>query len=96
MAVTFVIPAPLLRFTAGERRVPVQDAVDTLGDAILTLSAVHPGLRDCLLDDQGRLRRHLNLYLDGESARFTGDLQTPVRDGAEIFIVPAVSGGARG
>jgi len=96
MAVIFVIPAPLLRFTAGERRVPVPDAVDNLGDAILMLSTSHPGLRDCLLDDQGRLRRHLNLYLDGESARYTGDLRTPVRDGSEIFIVPAVSGGAGG
>src|SRR5262249_25486117 len=64
-----------------------------VGDALAALWALHPGVRDRVVTEQGEVRPHVNVFVGVESIRFTGGLETPLRDGAEISIVPAVSGG---
>ncbi len=82
MPLKVVIPAPLRKFTAGAETVEVQAA---------TVQEVLDNLDVC--DESGALRRFINIYLDGEDVRFLENLATPVNDGAEIAIVPAISGG---
>ena len=53
----------------------------------------HPGVRDRVLTEQGQIREHINVFVGNEDTRYTGGLATPVRAGAEISIVPAISGG---
>ena len=52
-----------------------------------------PGFRASVCDDSGSLRRFINIYVDGEDVRFLENLKTPTRDGVEVAIVPAISGG---
>jgi len=54
---------------------------------------VHPGVRDRVMDEQGRVRPHVNVFVGHESIRWTGGLETPIPPDAELFILPAVSGG---
>ena len=64
-----------------------------MGEALAALWAVYPGVRDRVVDERGEVRQHVNVFVGDESIRFTGGLGTAVGDGAEIWIVPAVSGG---
>ena len=66
----------------------------TVAQALDQLWRLHPGLRDRVLTEQGQVRRHVNVFVGSASIRDTGGLETPVPDGAEIAIVPAVSGGS--
>jgi molybdopterin converting factor small subunit len=65
----------------------------TAAEVIETLAREFPGLRDRVLDEQGELRRHVNVFVDGENARFLGGLSAPVAADSEIWIHPALSGG---
>ena len=65
-----------------------------MGEALRALAAVHPGLRDRVMNERGELRPHVNVFVGRESIRFSGGLQTPLPEGAEVFILPAVSGGS--
>ena len=71
----------------------VTEARHTVGGLLAALSASHPGLYDRLMTEQGLLRPHVNLFVDGENIRFTGGLETGVEAGSEIFVLPAISGG---
>ena len=93
MRVTFVLPGPLHPLAGGREQVTVDAAAASVADALLALWAAHPALRDRILTEEGRLRPHVNVFVGRESVRFTGGLATPVRDGAEVVILPAVSGG---
>jgi molybdopterin converting factor small subunit len=64
-----------------------------VAETLETLFALHPALRDRVLDEGGSVRRHVNVFVASESIRHTGGLATPVGEGAEVFIMPAVSGG---
>jgi len=93
MTVVVVVP-PLLREHAGGRgEVELAGEPATVGEALQALFAAHPGLRDRIVGESGRVREHVNVFVGGESIRYTGDLDTPVRDGAELTILPAISGG---
>ena len=72
---------------------PVADDRRTVGGLLGALSASHPGLCDRLMTEQGALRPHVNIFVDGENIRFTGGLGTPVAAGSEILVLPAISGG---
>ncbi len=94
MPVTFHIPGGLREFTAGRSRVEIEHSPATLGDALSILWALYPGVRDRIATEQGQVREHINIFIGDENVRYTGGLASPLSAGAEISIVPAVSGGA--
>lgn len=93
MAIVVLIPGALRPQAGGANRVELEARPATVADALATLWAAHPGLRSNLLDERGVVRQHINIYVGVEDIRWTGGLGTPVPDGAEISIIPAVSGG---
>ncbi len=94
VAIVFHIPGALRVYTNGKREVEIDGASGTLRGVLLELWSHYPGLRDRLANEQGEVREHINIFLGNENVRFLGELATPVPDGAEITIVPAISGGA--
>lgn len=93
MPLTFVIPGALREFSAGRDEVRIDGGARTAGEALSLLWTECPGARDRVLTERGDVRTHVNIFVDGENIRFAGGLAAPVRDGSEIIIVPAVSGG---
>jgi molybdopterin converting factor small subunit len=93
MPVTFSIPGPLRSFAAGKSQIVIEPSPATLADALETLWKLHPGIRDRVATEQGQIREHINIFVGNEDVRYTGGLQTPILDGAEITIIPAISGG---
>lgn len=91
MAQTVIIPTPLRKFTNGVEIVEVE--VATIGDAFKQLEAQYPGINARLCEENGELRRFINVYVDGEDIRFLNRLDTPVGEKSEISIVPAIAGG---
>ena len=92
MSVTVRIPAPLRKVTR-EREVVTADDGGNLLEMIDRLDKEYPGLKDRICDESGELRRFVNLYINGEDVRFLSGLQTPIKAGDEVSIVPAVAGG---
>lgn len=90
---TFHIPAALREFAGGRSTVQIDFTGRTLLDALTTLWTAYPGLRDRVVNEQGQIRQHINLFVGNEDVRYTGGLTTPVDGKAAISIVPAVSGG---
>jgi sulfur-carrier protein len=93
MAVTVRIPSPLRRITGGAARVSATGS--TVREALDSLVAAYPELGERVYDEQAQLRRFVNLFVGEEDIRFLDGLDTPLSDGAELSIVPAVAGGAR-
>lgn len=91
--VTVHLPAPLRAFAGGQGWVTVDAGAPTVAGALEALAAACPGVRDRVLTEQGEIRPHVNVFVGTESIRFTGGLATPVGDGTELAIYPAVSGG---
>ena len=93
--VTVVVPRALRHFSGGQGGVGIDVGEGaTVAGVLAALAERAPGIPDRVLDDRGELRRHVNVFVDGESVRGAGGLATPVGDGAEVTILPAVSGGA--
>lgn len=94
MQVIFNIPGPLRQFTGNQRavHVEVQPGANLL-QALHALFLEYPGLRDRVLTEMGEARRHVNIFIANENVRYTGGLATSVPAGAEVSIVPAISGG---
>ncbi|HUP47642.1 MAG TPA: MoaD/ThiS family protein [Thermoanaerobaculia bacterium] len=93
MSLTFVLPGPLRELTGDQGEVRAEGPAASLAEALLLLWEVCPAARDRVTTERGEVRPHVNIFVDGESIRYSGGLETPVRDGAEIVIVPALSGG---
>ncbi len=93
MAVLFVLPGQLRPLAGNRDEIRVDGAAGPLSAALSRLWAECPALRDRVLTERGEVRPHVNIFVDGEDIRYTGGLGTPVREGAEIFLVAAVSGG---
>jgi sulfur-carrier protein len=91
VAVTVKIPPQLRSVTAGEGSAEVEGG--TVGEVLGALYDRHGELRDRVADGDGGLRRFVNVYLDGEDVRFLDGMDTPVPEGAELQILPAVAGG---
>ena len=91
MAVTVKLPAQLRDAVGGATSAQVEGT--TVGEALDALYAEHGELRGRLSDDDGALRRFVNVYLGGEDIRFLDGLDTPLSDGDEVTILPAVAGG---
>ena len=91
MAVLVKIPTQLRAAAGGEAETLIDGA--TVRDVLEGLFERHDELRERLYDDAGSLRRFVNVYVAGEDIRFLDGLATPVPDGAELTVLPAVAGG---
>lgn len=91
MSVRVRIPTPLRRYTGGSEEVAIDAA--TAGAAIEQMEAKFAGIKERLCDEQGRVRRFVNIYINGDDIRFLNGLETPLKDGDEVSIVPAIAGG---
>jgi molybdopterin synthase sulfur carrier subunit len=85
------IPTPLRKLTNNEELVEVN--ASTVGDAIVELQGRYPGFKERLLDEQGEVRRFVNVYVNEEDIRFLENQKTPLKDGDEVSIIPAIAGG---
>jgi len=93
MAFVFLIPGPLRELAGDRGEVRLDGAARSVDEALSLLWARWPAVRDRVLTERREVRPHVNIFVDGESIRDAGGLGAPVRDGAEICILPAVSGG---
>jgi molybdopterin synthase sulfur carrier subunit len=85
------IPTPLRKLTGDQELVTVDGA--TIGDILTNLDKTFPGLGDRLCDEQGNVRRFVNIFVNDEDIRFLEEKATVVKDTDEISIVPAIAGG---
>lgn len=93
MAFAFVIPGPLRDLAGNRSEIRVAGSAATVADALGLLWEECPAIRDRIVTERGELRPHVNVFADGESVRDLDGLGSAVRDGAEIVILPAISGG---
>jgi sulfur-carrier protein len=91
MSVSVRIPTTLRTLTAGKSEVSLEGS--NVRDVLTGLDQAHPGFADRLLDDDGNLRRFVNVFVADDDIRFLDGLDTPVPDGSEVSIIPAVAGG---
>jgi sulfur-carrier protein len=91
MAIEVRIPTILRTYTGGAKSVEGSGA--TLDELLTNLDNAHGGLRERLVDGE-KLRRFVNVYLNDEDVRFLGGLETPVKDGDTVTVLPAVAGGS--
>ena len=88
---TVRIPTQLRSLAGGSSEVTAEGA--TVAEVLASLDTVHPGFRDRLFDEAGKLRRFVNVFVADEDIRFLQGLDTPVTEGQVVSIVPAVAGG---
>jgi molybdopterin synthase sulfur carrier subunit len=85
------IPTILRTYTQEQSQVTAEGS--TLTDVLDSLESSYPGIKARVVDDQGKLRRFVNIYVAEEDVRFSQGLDTPTPDGAQVSIIPAVAGG---
>ena len=85
------IPTTLRSLAGGSSEVTVDGA--TVGEVLASLESTHPGFKERLLDDDGGLRRFVNVFVADDDVRFLQGLDTPVPEGETVAIIPAVAGG---
>jgi MoaD family protein len=93
MKVGVKLPTVLRPFAGDAERVEVEPDEATVGGVIAALEGDHPALRRRLTDEQGALRRHVNVFLGNDNIRDLNGLGTPLADGDELLILPSVAGG---
>jgi len=91
MSVSIRIPTTLRTLTAGASEVSVEGT--TVAEVIGALEAAHPGFAERILDDDGGLRRFINVFVADDDVRFMDGVNTPEPDGGTVAIIPAVAGG---
>ena len=91
VSVSVRIPTTLRTLTGGQSQVSLEGA--NVRDVLASLDGAHPGFADRLLDDDGNLRRFVNVFVADDDIRFLKGLDTPVPDGETVSIIPAVAGG---
>jgi sulfur-carrier protein len=92
MAVKILIPAPMRGLTGNQARVAIEEGA-TVGEVLAALAHQYPGVAPRLFETEGRLRRFVNVYRNGQDIRSLEAEATPVKDGDEIGIIPAMAGG---
>jgi molybdopterin converting factor small subunit len=93
MPVRFFVPGPLRDFAGGRSQVEVPGSPRTLAEALKALEQTFPGVVRRVLDDRGEVRPHVNLFVGADNVRDRCGTATPIAPGAELSIIPAVSGG---
>ena len=91
--ITIRVPTPLRRITNGQGEIQVE--ANNIREAIEKLEELYPGFKERLLDEQGEVRKFVNLYLNDEDIRFLQGLDTQLKEGDVLSIVPAIAGGQR-
>ena len=91
MAIKVRIPAPLQKLTKDKGL--VESEGKTIKELVENLDKLYPGVRERLYDDGGKIRRFINIYVNEEDVRFLQMDQTPLKDGDEVSIIPAIAGG---
>lgn len=91
--ITLELPNALCSDTGAESSVSLDGAYRTVGDALDALGRHSPRARERIMDEQGQVRRHVNVFVNGESIRFLDGLRTPAPEGSTILVLAAVSGG---
>jgi molybdopterin synthase sulfur carrier subunit len=89
---TVRIPTPLRKYTQGAEEVTAAGA--TLRAVVSDIENRYPGIRERICDDNGNVRRFVNIYVNGDDIRFLSNLDTAIKDADEVSIVPAIAGGA--
>ena len=92
MSVTVRVPTALRSFTGGEAELAVD--AGTVGSVLEAVDGLHPGFKGRLTDDDGALKRFVNVFLADDDVRYLEGMDTKVGDGQTLSIVPAVAGGA--
>lgn len=91
MAVKVLIPTPLQKLT--HEQATLECSGNTISELLESLEQSCPGIKARLCDDQGELRRFVNFYVNNEDIRFLEGASTPLQDGDEVSIIPAIAGG---
>jgi len=91
VSVSVRVPTILRPYTQGASEVAVEGT--TLSEVLDSLDTSYPGIKGRVLDDSGELRRFVNVYVDNDDVRFAEGLQTSIKDGGQVSIIPAVAGG---
>lgn len=91
MSIKVRIPQPLQKLTGGKEEVEV--SASSVKDIIDGLEQSFPGMKERLLDEKGKMRRFINLYVNEEDVRFLQGDATPLKEGDEVSIIPAIAGG---
>ena len=91
MAVTVRIPTTMRPLSGGASTVAVEGA--SLRDVLAALDAAHPGFKDRLFDAEGALHKFVNVFVSDDDVRYLQGLDTPVKDGVTVSLIPAVAGG---
>ena len=91
MPIEVRVPTVLRKHTDGAKQVTGEGA--TVRELVNDLGERYPGLREALVDEDGQLRRFVQTYVNDEDVRFLGGIETPLQDGDEVSILPAVAGG---
>lgn len=93
MSVTVVLPGQLQELADGRRTIPVGPDVATVGDAFEAVRREVPAVWERIFTERRELRPHVNVFVGVADIRWSGGLETPVADGAEVTVLPSVSGG---
>ena len=91
MSVSVRVPTILRPYTQGVSEVSAEGS--TLIEVLDSLDGSYPGIKGRVLDESGELRRFVNVYVDDDDVRFADGLQTTIKDGGQVSIIPAVAGG---
>lgn len=91
MTVCVRVPTILRTYTGGESEVGAQGT--SLSEVLDSLDASYPGIKGRIVDEQGALRRFVNVYVGNDDVRFLDGLDTPTADGVQVSVIPAVAGG---
>ncbi|GAC1453830.1 MAG: MoaD/ThiS family protein [Gemmatimonadaceae bacterium] len=93
MAVSVVLPEYLQPLAGGRHVIKLEPPPPTVRQALRALRVLHPGVYDRVVTEEEEVRPHVSLFVGEESIRWSGGLAAEIPDGAELFIIPAVSGG---
>ena len=93
MTVEVLLPGALADLAGGQRRLLLDPAPGTVAGVLDALATASPVLERRIRDEAGAVRRFVNVYVDGEDVRFAAGVDTPVRDGAVVEVLPSVAGG---
>lgn len=91
MSIKVCVPTPLRSLTGNQAEVELE--AGTIAELVSRLESTYPGMGKKLLDEDGAIRRYINVYVNDEDIRFLQGMDTPLKDGDRISIVPAIAGG---